>query len=214
MELSPSYEEPHCQDAFLDPCSRFHSEATSRSSNHWYLRSSNLSICRSLVDGYYSCRAFGRPFASSSSSDPEELIGSSFRSKTPTSKLFSSVITLSTSRSACLCPFSPCQLRSSIVRSQNQFFISSTEVEGTVIENKIGAALVSRIVRAHTEGTPWRAMIVCPLVPGCKSLVSLLWFRHALIETFPLDRPLPDRSLRGFLRSFNHGVSIPYHLPR
>lgn len=56
---------------------------------------------------------------------------------------------------------------------QNQFFISSTEVEGTVIENKIGDALVSRIVRAHTEGTPWRAIIVVPLVPGCESSASV-----------------------------------------
>ncbi|GAA5927466.1 uncharacterized protein JCM15063_005909 [Sporobolomyces koalae] len=58
------------------------------------------------------------------------------------------------------------QLSDHFVYIENQFFISSTEVEGTVIENKIGDALVSRIVRAHTEGTPWRAMIVVPLVPG------------------------------------------------
>ncbi|GAA5892771.1 uncharacterized protein JCM6883_007468 [Sporobolomyces salmoneus] len=58
------------------------------------------------------------------------------------------------------------QLSDHFVYIENQFFISSTEVEGTVIENKIGDALVSRIVRAHTEGTPWRAIIVVPLVPG------------------------------------------------
>ncbi|GEM08475.1 phospholipase D [Rhodotorula toruloides] len=58
------------------------------------------------------------------------------------------------------------QLSDHFVYIENQFFISSTEVEGTVIENKIGDALVSRIVRAHSEGTPWRAIIVTPLVPG------------------------------------------------
>lgn len=35
-----------------------------------------------------------------------------------------------------------------------------------VIENKIGDALVSRIIRAHHEGTKWRAVIIIPLVPG------------------------------------------------
>lgn len=34
------------------------------------------------------------------------------------------------------------------------------------IENQIGDALVSRIIRAHKEGTPWRACIVIPLLPG------------------------------------------------
>ena len=58
------------------------------------------------------------------------------------------------------------QLSEHFVYIENQFFISSTEVEGTLIENKIGDALVSRIVRAHHEGTPWRAVVVIPLVPG------------------------------------------------
>ncbi|KAI9486219.1 MAG: hypothetical protein EXX96DRAFT_626299 [Benjaminiella poitrasii] len=35
-----------------------------------------------------------------------------------------------------------------------------------VIENKIGDALFDRIVRAHKEGTKWKAFIVIPLVPG------------------------------------------------
>ncbi|GAA5892364.1 hypothetical protein JCM5296_003579 [Sporobolomyces johnsonii] len=58
------------------------------------------------------------------------------------------------------------QLSDHFVYIENQFFITSTEVEGTVVENKIGDALVSRIVRAHSEGTPWRAIIVIPMVPG------------------------------------------------
>jgi phospholipase D1/2 len=49
---------------------------------------------------------------------------------------------------------------------ENQFFITSTVVDGIVIENQIGDALVNRIIQAHEEGTPWRACIVIPLLPG------------------------------------------------
>ncbi|WFD19332.1 phospholipase D [Malassezia caprae] len=49
---------------------------------------------------------------------------------------------------------------------ENQFFVTSTTMEGTEIENRIGLALVERIVRAHSEGTPWRAVIVIPVTPG------------------------------------------------
>ncbi|POY74084.1 hypothetical protein BMF94_2896 [Rhodotorula taiwanensis] len=58
------------------------------------------------------------------------------------------------------------QLSDHFVYIENQFFITSTEVEGAVVTNKIGDALVSRIVRAHSEGTPWRAIIVIPMEPG------------------------------------------------
>ena len=34
------------------------------------------------------------------------------------------------------------------------------------IENRIGDALVHRIIRAHREGTPWKCCIVIPLLPG------------------------------------------------
>lgn len=34
------------------------------------------------------------------------------------------------------------------------------------VENRIGDALVHRIIRAHQDGTPWRACIVIPLLPG------------------------------------------------
>jgi len=34
------------------------------------------------------------------------------------------------------------------------------------VENKIGDALVSRIIRAHREETKWRACILLPLLPG------------------------------------------------
>ena len=34
------------------------------------------------------------------------------------------------------------------------------------IENRIGDAIVQRIVRAHRECTPWKCCIVIPLLPG------------------------------------------------
>ena len=55
---------------------------------------------------------------------------------------------------------------------ENQFFISSCEVEGTRIENHIGDALVERIVRASQQGEDWRAIIVIPLMPGFQNTVD------------------------------------------
>lgn len=49
---------------------------------------------------------------------------------------------------------------------ENQFFITSTVVDGVTIHNGIGDALVNRIIRAHKEGTTWRACVVIPLLPG------------------------------------------------
>lgn len=49
---------------------------------------------------------------------------------------------------------------------ENQFFLSSTVVETTKIENHIGDALVDRILRAHQENEPFRVIIVMPLIPG------------------------------------------------
>ncbi|AAW43231.2 conserved hypothetical protein [Cryptococcus deneoformans JEC21] len=49
---------------------------------------------------------------------------------------------------------------------ENQFFITSTIVDGVAIENGIGNSLVNRIIRAHKEGQDWRACIVIPLLPG------------------------------------------------
>ncbi|SJX60442.1 probable SPO14-phospholipase D [Sporisorium reilianum f. sp. reilianum] len=58
------------------------------------------------------------------------------------------------------------QMSDHFVYIENQFFVTSTVMEGNKIENKIGEALVSRIIRAHREGTPWRAIVVIPLIPG------------------------------------------------
>lgn len=41
-----------------------------------------------------------------------------------------------------------------------------TVVNEVPVENNIGDALVHRIIRAHREGTPWRACILIPLLPG------------------------------------------------
>lgn len=49
---------------------------------------------------------------------------------------------------------------------ENQFFVTSTVMENTEIENRVGLALVERIVRAHRQGTKWRAVIVIPATPG------------------------------------------------
>ncbi|PWN18006.1 phospholipase D [Microstroma glucosiphilum] len=64
------------------------------------------------------------------------------------------------------------QMSDHFVYIENQFFVTSTVVEGTAIENNIGNALVSRIIRAHREGTPWRAIIVIPLIPGFPMPIS------------------------------------------
>lgn len=55
---------------------------------------------------------------------------------------------------------------------ENQFFVTSCFIDGTEIKNRIGDALVDRIIRAHKEGTAWRAIIVIPLVPGFESQVD------------------------------------------
>ncbi|KAF8550810.1 phospholipase D [Imleria badia] len=49
---------------------------------------------------------------------------------------------------------------------ENQFFISSADINDVKIENGIGDALVRRIIRAKREGTPWKCSIVIPLFPG------------------------------------------------
>ncbi|KAL7272848.1 Phospholipase D1 [Rhizina undulata] len=55
---------------------------------------------------------------------------------------------------------------------ENQFFITSCEWAGTVIENKIGDALVERIIRAYKNEEEWRAIVVLPLMPGFQNTVD------------------------------------------
>lgn len=55
---------------------------------------------------------------------------------------------------------------------ENQFFISSCEVEGKKIENLISDALVERIIRAARNEENWRAVILIPLMPGFQNTVD------------------------------------------
>ncbi|GAB1517613.1 Phospholipase D1 [Rhizoctonia solani] len=58
------------------------------------------------------------------------------------------------------------QLSEHFVYIENQFFITSTTVNDVAVENKIGDALVNRIIRAHHDKVKWRAIILIPLLPG------------------------------------------------
>ncbi|KAF8349296.1 phospholipase D, partial [Amanita rubescens] len=49
---------------------------------------------------------------------------------------------------------------------ENQFFITSTIINETKVENKIGDALFNRIMRAYKDDQPWKCCIVIPLLPG------------------------------------------------
>ncbi|KAI1821078.1 phospholipase [Xylaria intraflava] len=49
---------------------------------------------------------------------------------------------------------------------ENQFFITATGNEQHPVQNKIGASIVSRIVRAHTNEENFRIIIVIPAVPA------------------------------------------------
>lgn len=55
---------------------------------------------------------------------------------------------------------------------ENQFFVTSCFIDGNEIRNRIGDALVDRIIKAHNEGKNWRAVIVIPLMPGFESQVD------------------------------------------
>lgn len=58
------------------------------------------------------------------------------------------------------------------VYMENQFFITSTDMYGTRITNRIGDALVDRIIRAHENDEDWRCVIVIPLMPGFQNTVD------------------------------------------
>ncbi|KAG0233301.1 hypothetical protein B0O80DRAFT_398425 [Mortierella sp. GBAus27b] len=49
---------------------------------------------------------------------------------------------------------------------ENQFFITSTNVNRTIVHNGIGRALTDRIIKAHQSGDKFRVIVVLPLVPG------------------------------------------------
>jgi phospholipase D1/2 len=58
------------------------------------------------------------------------------------------------------------------VYMENQFFITSTETLGTKVVNRIGDALVNRIIRAHENDEQWRCCIMIPLMPGFQNTVD------------------------------------------
>ncbi|SCU86048.1 LADA_0D11914g1_1 [Lachancea dasiensis] len=58
------------------------------------------------------------------------------------------------------------------VYMENQFFVTSSSWDGVVVENKIGDALVDRIIRANTEGKVWKAFVMIPLMPGFDSPID------------------------------------------
>ncbi|KAI0386781.1 phospholipase D [Hypomontagnella monticulosa] len=58
------------------------------------------------------------------------------------------------------------------VYMENQFFITSTETMNTRVVNRIGDALVERIIRAHEKDEDWRCCILIPLMPGFQNTVD------------------------------------------
>lgn len=87
------------------------------------------------------------------------------------------------------------QMSDHFVYIENQFFITSTVVGDIEIENKIGDALVHRIIRAHREGTKWKACILIPLLPGF---------------TFPVDHDSAS-AIRIILECQNRSISRGPH---
>jgi phospholipase D1/2 len=55
---------------------------------------------------------------------------------------------------------------------ENQFFISSCETMGVKIVNKIGDAIVERVIRAYQNNESWRCTVVIPLMPGFQNTVD------------------------------------------
>ena len=55
---------------------------------------------------------------------------------------------------------------------ENQFYVSSTTVDGTIIHNGIGDALVERAIRAAENGEDWQACLIIPLMPGFQNSVD------------------------------------------
>ncbi|AAS53442.2 AFR071Wp [Eremothecium gossypii ATCC 10895] len=55
---------------------------------------------------------------------------------------------------------------------ENQFFVTASNWDGVFIENKVGDAIVDRIIKANSEGKLWKAFILIPLMPGFDSEVD------------------------------------------
>ncbi|KAF9183420.1 Phospholipase D1 [Haplosporangium sp. Z 767] len=57
---------------------------------------------------------------------------------------------------------------------ENQFFITSTNVNKTIVHNGIGRALTDRIIKAHKANEKFRVIVVLPLVPGFEGGINTL----------------------------------------
>lgn len=55
---------------------------------------------------------------------------------------------------------------------ENQFFVTTSSWDGVIIENRIGDAIVDRIIKAHVEKKTWKAFVIIPLMPGFDSPVD------------------------------------------
>ncbi|SJM87881.1 related to Phospholipase D1 [Zygosaccharomyces bailii] len=55
---------------------------------------------------------------------------------------------------------------------ENQFFVTTSHWDGVVIENKVGDAIVDRVIKANSEGRTWKAFILIPLMPGFDSPID------------------------------------------
>ncbi|GAV55262.1 hypothetical protein ZYGR_0AS05860 [Zygosaccharomyces rouxii] len=55
---------------------------------------------------------------------------------------------------------------------ENQFFVTTSQWDGVVIENKVGDAIVDRVIKANSEGKAWKAFILIPIMPGFDSPID------------------------------------------
>ncbi|XBW37662.1 hypothetical protein QEN19_003243 [Hanseniaspora menglaensis] len=55
---------------------------------------------------------------------------------------------------------------------ENQFFVTSTSWDGIEVKNRIGDAIVDRIIKAHQDKSNWKAYIMIPLMPAFPSEVD------------------------------------------
>lgn len=87
-----------------------------------------------------------------------------------------------------------------------------TVVNDVKVENQIGDALVSRIIRAHREGTPWKCCIMIPVLPGFTFPVDHTDASAVRWWFFELSWHLP--TLFSSLDPYHIGVPEPYYRSR
>jgi phospholipase D1/2 len=81
---------------------------------------------------------------------------------------------------------------------ENQFFITATSDKQMPIKNKIGAAIVERIIRAARNGERWKMIVIMPAIP-------------AFAGDLRLDDALSTRAIMEFqYNSINRGGNSIY----